>query len=252
MHQKLSTALDIAERFLNLIRPRFYNRLTWIVVGAGLLLTMTPWWGDLVNVLAQKYLAVSLPAATEHTLLGVGLVAIGLIYHIAAHSIYELVASRREAAELGARGDHDRKIFLRLQEVAPERQLLGILQDIATLHHSWSTYGTQISGAIEYLRAPSNQFLADDITSAAKNLSLNLSKLRNFMGLNFFEHMSPPDGDMRFCLFPEGNIDRSRGMPSAESSRRYDELADELERHVSEAEESYAKFRSKVKQHLAI
>jgi len=252
MHQKLSTVLDIAERVLRLIRPRFYNRLTWIVVGAGLLLTTTPWWGDLVNALAQKYLGVSLPATTEHTILGVSLVAIGLIYHIAAHSIYELVASRREDAEIGARGGHDRKIFLQLQAVAPEQQLLGILEEISALHHYWSRYGTQISDAIDYLRAPSTQFMADDIASAAKDLALKLSRLRNFMSLNFFEHMSPPNGDMRFCLFPDGNIDISRGIPSSEQSRRYDELSNELERYLNEAEEGYAKFRSTVKRRLAV
>lgn len=252
MQQKLTTALEIAERVLRLIRPRFYNRLTWVVVGAGLLMTTTPWWGDLVNALAQKYFGVFLPAATEHTVLGVSLVAIGLTYHIAAHSIYELVVSRREAAELSAHGDHDRKVFLGLQAIAPERQLLGILEDIATLHHYWSNYGTQISGAIDYLRAPSTQFLADDVASAATDLALTLAQLRNFMSLNFVEHMSPRDGDLRFCLFPDGNVDRSKGMPSHQQSLRYDELANGLERHVSEAEDRYAKFRSIVKRRLAV
>jgi len=252
MHQKLSTALEIAERLLTLIRPRFYNRLTWIVVGAGLLLTTTPWWGDLANALAQRYLGISLPPTTEHTTLGLALVALGLAYHIAAHSIYELVASRREAATQGAQGDHDRRVFQQLQTIAPERQLLETLEDIATLHHYWSSYGKLLSGAIDYMRAPSTSFLSKDIASAAEGLALSLAKLRNFMSLNFFEHMSPPDGDMRFCLFPNGNVDRSGGMPTPEQSRRYDELSSQLETFVTEAEDAYKKFRAEVKRRLAL
>jgi hypothetical protein len=252
MHQKLSTGLEVLERVLRLIRPRFYNQLTWVVVVAGLLLAATPWWEGLVNALAQKYFEVSVPVTTEHTVLGFSFVALGLGYHIAAHTIYELVVSRREAAELGARGEHDRKIFLQLTAVAPEKQLLSTLDRIATLHEYSSSDGTLIRSAVHYLRAPATQFLADDIAVAVRELALALDRLQDFMSLNFFEHMSPPNGDMRFCLFPDGNDERSRGIPSPEQSRRYEELSSQLVRHVSEAENGYANFRSILKRRLAI
>jgi hypothetical protein len=252
MHQKLSTGFEVLERFLRLIRPRFYNRLTWVVVVAGLLLTASPWWGDLVNALAQKLFGVSVPVTKENAVLGFGLVAIGLAYHIAAHSIYELVAFRREAAELGARGEHDRRIFLQLTSAAPEQQFLGILQSIATLHQYRSSEATLIYRTVAYLRAPSNQFLTDDIAVAANQLALTLEELQNFISLNFFEHISPPKGDMRFCLFPAGNDERSSGIPSPEEAKRYGELSVQLEGYVSEAEAGYANFRSALKRRLAV
>ena len=248
----LTTIFELAERILKLIRPRFYNRLTWIVVGTGVILTATPWWGDLANALAHKYLGISLQAPAEHAVLGVVLVAIGLTYHILAHSIHELVTSRREYSQKNAYCDHDRNVFLSLQAIVPEQQLLAILSEIATLHNYWTRYGTMISDMIDFLRAPSTQFIDEEVASAANDLTVQLSQLRNFMSLKFFEHMSPPEGDMRFCMFPEGNIDRSKGIPSADQLRRYGELSDELERYVRDSEGSYAKFRSTVKRRLAV
>jgi hypothetical protein len=252
MHQKLSNKFEILERFLRLIRPRFHNRLAWVVVGAGLLLTATPWWGGIINALAQQQFGVSVPVSTEHTTIGLVFVVAGLVYHLLTHSIHEFVVSRREAAELGARGDHDRKVFLGFTAAVPERQLLDLLRSIVTLHQYWSRDGTLIRCAIDYLRAPSTQFVADDIAAAAIALALAIDNLENFLALNCVEHMSPPNGDMRFCLFPDGNIDRSRGIPSSEQSQRYAELSHQLEQYVIEAENGYASFRSVVKRRLAV
>jgi hypothetical protein len=252
MHQKLSNIFEILERFLRLIRPRFYNRMTWFVVGAGLLLTATPWWGDLVNALAQQKLGVSVPVSTEHTTIGLVLVVAGLVYHLLTHSIHELVVSRRETAELNDRREHDRKIFGQLTVTAPEQQLLTVLHGIATLHQYRSSEGTLIDGVVYYLRAPSNEFLDSDTAAAAKELALALEKLRDFMSLKFFPAPSPPGADMRFWLFPEGNMDRSASNPSPEQSRCYAELSNQLDRYVRDAERGYANFRSTVKRGLAV
>lgn len=74
-----------------LIRPRFYNRITWVVIAAGLLLVATPWWTELANALATRYLAVALPVSTAPVPWGIALVGMGLAYHLLAHYVNELV-----------------------------------------------------------------------------------------------------------------------------------------------------------------
>ena len=46
--------IDKFERLINLIKPKFYNKLTWFVVGAGLTVISKPMWLEILNVLLKK------------------------------------------------------------------------------------------------------------------------------------------------------------------------------------------------------
>lgn len=252
MHPSLSAALEVVERVIPLIRPKFYNRLTWVVVLAGALLTAAPWWSDLVSAVAQKYLAITLPSTTSNIGWGIALIAIGLIYHIVVHSISELAIAERQGKQQIAYIEHDKKIFENYQSVLSEAELLGVLEQIGNLHMYWSPYSTKFSNATTYLLAPSTQFITAVIKSSANDFATKLNRLHSFLGQHFFEHNSPKEGDLRFCLYPDLNMDRSRHLPTAEQSKRYDDYADQLNQRIDEAEYSYKKFRSVVKQSLAV
>jgi hypothetical protein len=252
MHPFVSATLEVAERVIPLIRPRFYNRITWVVVLGGILLVAAPWWSDLVNALAQKYLSVSVPSTSNNIGWGVLLVAIGLCYHVVVHSLNELVVAQRQAAVGAVHADHDKQLFSRFQQVLAEQELLDILQDIGNLHMYWSPQSSKLSMARHFLDAPSSQFLTEQVRVAALNFTVQLSKLSNFLGRHFFEYNSPETGDLRFCMYPDLNLDRARRLPTVEEQQQYDTFADELNAVVDDVEGGYKAFRQAVKFRLAI
>lgn len=252
MHPILSTSIEIVARVIPLIRSKFYNRLAWGVVGAGILLTTAPWWHDLVNAVAQKYLAVTLPSTAGNVGWGITLIVIGLAYHIVAYSIDELVIAQRQGKQQIVNLEHDKKIFENYRSVLSEEELLNVLEQIGNLHMYWSSCGTKFSNATTYLLAPSTQFATAVIKSSAHEFATKLNQLHHFLGHHFSEHNSPQTGDLCFRLYPDLNMDTATLPPTAEQSQKYDDYADQLIQLIDEVENSYKKFRSVVKQSLAV
>lgn len=248
----MSASLEFIERVIPLIRPKFYNRLTWVVVLAGVLLTAAPWWADLVNALAQKYFAVALPPSTANVGWGIVLIGIGLVYHVVVHSINELVIAERQIAQHGAHLKHDQQVFANYQSVFSEQELLGILEQIGSLHMYWSPHSMKFSCATTYLLAPSTQFITTNVQSAAREFATKLHRLNNFLGQHFFEYNSPQKGDLRFCMYPDLNPDRARRFPTSDELKRYDDFADQLNQRIDETVDCYKQFRGVVKLALAV
>lgn len=244
--------LQTAERVIALIRPKFYNRIAWVVVLAGLLLVASPWWLDLVSALAHRYFDVTLPTAASHVAMGVVLVGLGLLYHLIVHYINELIASQRESTTLAAQREHDREIFAQFVSHVSENDLAWILGDLQDQHAYTSPQGTKLDLAVKHLLAPSTQFIDVQVSAAGKRLGMALRELRNWTSLNFFVYGPQTDEGLRFCLYPELNQDRTLRVPSAEDSRRYGEFAQELYVKVDEVHAQYAQFRAVVKNVLAV
>jgi hypothetical protein len=73
---------------INLLRPKFYNKITWLVVGSGVFLLSTPLWQEiLVSFLNINY-SMNLNA-TDNSLIGIFTIALGLLYHLVTTSIFE-------------------------------------------------------------------------------------------------------------------------------------------------------------------
>ena len=178
--------LQYAERVIALIRPKFYNRIAWVVVLSGLVLVASPWWLDVVNGLAKRYLDIALPTADSHVAAGVLLVGFGLLYHLAVHYINELIATQRESTTLAAHREHDRRIFSDFLTQLSEKDLAWILGDLQDQHAYTSPQGTKLDRAVEHLLAPSTQFLDKQVSTAGKQFGLTLRDLRNWVSLNFF------------------------------------------------------------------
>jgi hypothetical protein len=247
----IDRTLSVLERLVNLIRPKFYNRLTWVVVLAGLLLLSTPWWSDLVVAVAARYLDVHLPQADAHFAWGLGLVALGLIYHAFVHYVSELVSTQRSSQALTDQRAHDRRTFQEFAMALSEEDLGWILADLQNQHAYVSLQGRKLDDAVRRLLAPATQFIDADVQAAARALGLSLRELRNWTSLNFFVHGSrQEDGDHRFCLYPDLNPDL--GMPTEDQSVRYDKFADELYEKVDDVNDKYVPFRTTVKLVLSV
>jgi len=244
--------LQIAERVIALIRPKFYNRLTWIVVLAGLLLMSSPWWLDIVNAFAVRYLGFSLPPSDPHFGWGMALVVSGMAYHIAVHYINELIATQSAHTTHASHQEHDRKTFDSFAAVLSEDDLAWILSDIQNQHAYVSTQGSKLDNAARHLLSPATQFIDTHVSAAARDFGLSLRELRNWLSLNFFAYGPTVNNEHRFCLYPELNEDRSSKFPSLEESRRYEAFAKDMYAKIDDAESKYVSFRSSVKMVLAV
>lgn len=244
--------LQLAERLISLIRPKFYNRLTWVVVGAGLLLMSSPWWSDLISGFASRYFGVTLPPYESHLGWGLSLVALGLLYHLAVHYFSEFLQATRAAETRSAHLEHDRRTLSDLVAIMSEFQLAEIVCDLRDQHAYYSSQGRILDAATQHLRAPSTQYIDSEVQAAARALGQSLAYLREWLSLNFFPYGQPNGSELRFCLYPELNEDRSSSFPTPEQSRRYDEFAEQLYSTLGKVDCNYAAFRATVKKALAV
>lgn len=244
--------LQLAERLIALIRPKFYNRLTWVVVGAGLLLMSSPWWSDLINGFSSRFIGVTLPPYESHLGWGLALVALGLLYHLAVNYFSEFLQAARSAETRSAHLEHDRKTFSNFVAAMPELQLAEIICDLRDQHAYYSSQGRALDSATRHLRAPSTQYIDAEVKRAACTFGESLADLREWLSLNFFPYGQPNGNELRFCLYPDLNEDRSNTFPTPEQSRRYGQFAEQLYSKLGDVDSKYAVFRSTVKNTLAV
>lgn len=250
--EKLERFLTIVERVINLIRPKFYNRLTWAAVIAGLFLMASPWWADLLIAAAGKFFEMKIPSTESHMAWGFGLVALGLVYHLLVHYISELVLGQRNFQELAEQRAHDRENFQALAAVLSESDLAWILRDLQDQHAYVSAQGRKLDDACSFLLAPSTQFIDKEVQEAARNLGGSLKELRNWISLNFFVYGDEVESGHRFCLYPELNMDRSSTFPTLDDQRKYEKFSGQLDKILGMVDEKYGYFRMTVKRVLAV
>jgi hypothetical protein len=80
---------------------------------------------------------------------------------------------------------------------------------------------------------------------------LSAAKLHNFCAVNFFvfPDTPPPDGDYKYCLAPDLNIDRGMSVYDGEKAQQYEALAKQLAVLVSEAQISFDGFLKVLKKY---
>ncbi len=64
-----------------LIKPKFYNKITWLVVSCGLIMITPPLWSIIVNQFIEKHTDYKIIGDND-TFIGIVLILIGLIYNI--------------------------------------------------------------------------------------------------------------------------------------------------------------------------
>jgi len=244
--------LALLERLIALIRPKAYNFIARLVVGAGVALLTSPWWLEIVNALASKYLQITLPSSSGQVVAGLICVVAGLLYHFAVHYVNELIVVRRELAERIVELEHDRRMFEGLSNHLDESGLDDILYVLRTQHAYWSAQSTALMSGAHYLTAPASQFLSPVLKELGNSLADSLQKLSSFIAFNFYAYGPRGEDGYRFCLQPSLNADLAEDYPSDEQQDRYDKFSTELEDLADEVEAAYVGFRAGVKKTLAV
>jgi hypothetical protein len=143
-------------------------------------------------------------------------------------------------------------MFSDLVAAMSELQLAEIICDLRDQHAYYSSQGRTLDTATRHLRATSTQYIDTGVQGAANALGETLADLREWLHLNFFPYGQPNINELRFCLYPEFNEDRSSTFPTPEQSRCYDQFAEQLYSKLSNVDSKYAVFRSAVKKAFAV
>ena len=250
--KRVDPYIELMRRIIELFRPKFYNRLTWVVVISGLLLIGSPWWADLVTAVVSSYFGISLPNTEPHFGWGFGLVLSGLAYHAFVHYVGELVNEGRQMLDLIARREHDRRNFESFRRLMSEEDLGWFFSSLLNDHAYYSESAQKLDFALQHLMAPATQFIDNELVEAGVQLGASLKSLADWISLNFWVVGALGKNGSRYCLFPSGNDDRAERTPTTAQVKRYDELTHQLHEMVKDSSAKYNEFRGAIKRVLAV
>jgi hypothetical protein len=235
---------------INALKPTFYNKLTWLIVSAGLAIMGSPFWqAILVAVLRRDFNLDVLPGG--NTIWGFLLVLIGLLYHSVTNGLLQYIEffSSKEHSERAR--VHDANIYQKSQEVLTERELFKFLSDLSYGHYYFLNDTTKIGCFDDYFSASENQYIDRTLAQAIQRILGEYNKLLEFLIPAFHVYPRNQQEDLRLCMHPEWNMDQE-GHGTPEEIRRYKEANDQLNPLIKALEAAYRDYRSLVKSKLFI
>ncbi len=247
----LQKIFDNVLKLVKLLKPEFYNKMTWAVVIAGLSILSTTLIEKLFNVFLEINFNLKVTDGDD-ALIGFSLVLTGLLYHYFSRR-YELREIFRNKKENNIKREiHDSKVFEKLDQLMSESTLKSILDWIGT-DHSYKLDQKQIID--NFCHEASNRnyyYINDKIENTKQELVTSLCNFSDFLSLNFFVFPKNQSPSNRCCLYPDLNIDRSNSVPSQKEEEFYLEKETEMLSLIDISYEKYLKYRLTVKRELVI
>lgn len=234
-------------KIIEFIRPRFYNKITWLVVISGLSIMSTPLWLALINALLKKELNFSFSGEND-LFWGFLLCITGLIYHIISTVLHELalvVTSREKRARTLA---HDTIIFERLNNQLQEEFLEKVIAHLETSDAIyWDDFST-IERFSQLATQAGNSFVSPELKEKTEVLIKATTDLRLHVQKDFDEY---PYGqcvtNFRMCLAPQLNCDRAGNW---EDNPKYDALTEKMMAITAKLNSEYRAWRLMAKEVL--
>jgi len=243
---------------INLLRPKFYNKIAWLVVGSGIILLSTPLWQEiLVSFLNMNY-SMNLNA-TDNSKIGIFTIALGLFYHLVTTSFFEYttaIENRNKAAEITLSKtrelEHDVKVFKDIGLNLNERDLLNYIESIETDHSFTSSSKSKVYPVYFFAEESKYEFIDTELNQALERFVRALTSQMHWCSCHFWAHPNHiVMEDPRYCLHPDLNEDRG-GRSDREANTAYNGFSVVLNQLTKETADSYKAFRKTVKCKLYI
>ena len=241
--------ISLAIKILEILRPKFYNRLTWVVVIAGLSLMTTPIWTLLLSKLLEKNFEFSITGESDLAW-GFSLCVSGLLYHLAITGKHEFLLAQNTKEKNQKIQKHDSELFMTLADSLPEEYLNRLIGYIETEDAiRWDEH-RKIESFILLANEAGHSFMTPELKASTEKLTSALSEFIRFISRNFDEY---PYGqgvtNFKMCLAPQLNCDRAG---SWEDGPKYDALVKEMMSFTQGISVSYKEWRTTVKDALYI
>lgn len=228
---------------IRFLKPKFYNRLTWLVVISGLGILTKPFLLEFLNNLFEANWNFSITGKYDE-LIGFGLVCVGLVYNVIINRKPDLKLEEEKEKK-----GHDKEIFLRLNNLLAEDFLHDMLDTLLGGESISRESTRKINDFLRVSKLQLNQYLISDLEKAKKEFVKDLRHLKDFVNTEFFSHQNPSVDAL--VMRPELNIDRG-GAYSEENEEKHRDLSLELSNRGFTAEKSFKEYRSKIKKKLKV
>ncbi|MGY3852834.1 hypothetical protein ACW5W8_08365 [Aeromonas aquatilis] len=236
-------------KLIEALKPKFYNKITWLIVVCGLSLMSTPLWITVVNAALGKTLELSITNDSD-ALWGFLLCCLGLVYHLLNTGLHEVASSVTSKATLEKKELHDRSIFSQLNDIITEETLSHILSRLRSDHSLCRDSDESMRNFVIKAMSSSNSFVCKDINEKTKLLCESLTKFVHFVDEHFDIYPYTQSADnYRMCLAPQLNCDRAG---SWDDSAAYGQLSDEMEAAIKAIKDAYRGWRNSVKEVLYV
>lgn len=236
--------IDGLIKIIKLLKPEFYNKLTWAVVGAGIALITSPVWWTLFLSEILNYFGVQAPQTDKNEpWLGIPLITLGLTYHLI---ITKNLLHSNEKAD-SAKLNHDIEIFNQSKNIVSEDAFSNFLDTLYGDHSYRDKLFSQICDYGDFFKKPENKFITKELKDSAQRMSDAISILTDWCATHFFVFPEYQKGEnLKFCMQPELNIDR--GSRNEGSFKLYDKLTKELNEMITSTDTSYKEYRQSIKE----
>ncbi|WP_268124833.1 hypothetical protein [Roseivirga pacifica] len=153
----LDTAIDI----LSYLRPKFYNRITWWIVGVGLaLIGATPLLERLLIAIFNKQFSLEIPCDVNNTI-GIILISLGLIYNIlmkVVENSHEVGSSSKSNTVVQS----DIKAYEKIMTFLPYEEVESFAKYDFMGSFRWDNYDN-ISLYLQNIRSPQFSFSNEEL-----------------------------------------------------------------------------------------
>ena len=245
------TTPEFILKIIKLLKPEFYNKLTWSVVIAGLALMGTPFWEEIISSVLNKEYNLNL-APGGNTPWGFSLVIAGLLYHLISNSLLQFVEYKNKENTESGRHKHDVNIFEQSKSILTEQHLNYFIDSLLSDHSYITKDSRPLHYYADYHSAPESEYIDKELRNASIAMSEAINSLLSWMSVNFWAFPNKQSaGNLRLCMHPHLNIDREGdGKPG--DSLKYGAFTDTLTTLSKDVTDSYAQYRKLVKHKLFI
>lgn len=177
--------IDKIERIINLIKPKFYNKLTWFVVGTGLTIVSKPLWIEILNAILNKKYQLNITDAKD-AFIGLSLVITALIYNLFTVYFDKFLISKQSDLEKEKQLKKDKELFNKFLEKLPSNGSIEFLKIHSFENGFYLEDLRQILNFQEEWDNAEYEFLNEKLEKLRIELLINIKKFTNLNAMGSY------------------------------------------------------------------
>jgi|TARA_Y100001968_G_scaffold200049_1_gene183617 hypothetical protein len=234
---------------LALIRPKFYNKLTWFVVAAGVGILTTPFIEIVISAVLGKTFDLEILDGNE-SFVGLTMIGLALLYNIACQFMEAVEKGRQLSKVTLSEETHDRERFGKLDGLLDEVTLKQTLDWVDTNEFYTEEQWSCLYEYVHESSQTSSIMLNPEVEENRKTLEGQINSLLSFMAQHFFYRAgSSRQDDPHHYLYPDLNPDMD-GDYEGRGIEKYHQNSKELHEHINGVRSAYDSYRKMVKRQL--